>query len=117
MIYRFVSALGVLIVVASLACSSDSALGPRCGFGSPCAQGPISSLQFIPGKDSLLVGDRAQIVVRALDSTGTPVTNVSYQYASSNTRVATVDASGIVTALDNGVSILTLRAGAHHAHE
>ena len=117
MIYRFVSALGALIVIASLACSSDSALGPRCGFGNPCAQGPISSLQFIPGKDSLLVGDRAQIVVRALDSTGTPVTNVSYQYASSNTRVATVDASGIVTALDTGVSILTLSAGDKQAHD
>jgi alpha-tubulin suppressor-like RCC1 family protein len=117
MMYRLVGALGVLIVTASIACSSDSALGPRCGFGNPCAQGPISSLQFIPGKDSLLVGDRAQIVVRALDSTGTPITDVTYQYSSSNTRVATVDATGIVTALDTGVTILTLSAGDKQAHD
>jgi alpha-tubulin suppressor-like RCC1 family protein len=115
--YRFVRALSVSIVTISLACSSDSSLGPRCGLGNPCPQGPISSLQFIPGKDSLLVGDRAQIVVRALDSTGTPVTNVTFQYASSNTRVATVDNTGIVTALDTGITILTLTAGDKQAHD
>lgn len=115
--YRSARALSVFIVTIPLACSSDSTLGPRCGFGSPCPQGPISSLQFIPGKDSLLVGDRVRIVVRALDSTGAPVTDVSYQYASSNTRVATVDNGGVVTALDTGIAILTLSAGDKEAHD
>ncbi len=63
------------------------------------------------------MGDRARIVVRALDSTGALVTNATFAYSSSNTRVAIVDDSGIVTALDTGVSILTLSSGDKTAHD
>lgn len=114
---RAVRSLAFIAATLSLACSSDSLTGATCGFGSPCPAGPIASLQFIPGKDSLLVGDRARIVVRALDSAGAPVTNVPFQYSSSNTRVAVVDDSGIVTALDTGVTILTLSGGGKTAHD
>jgi alpha-tubulin suppressor-like RCC1 family protein len=101
----------------SLACSGDGLTSPHCGLGLPCENGPITSLEFIPGKDTLLVGDRARIVVRALDSAGAQVTNATFQYASSNTRVAVVDDSGIVTALDTGVTILTLSSDNKTAHD
>ena len=114
---RAVQSLVLFLAVLPLACSSDSLTSATCGLGNPCPQGPISSLQFIPGKDSLLVGDRARIIVHALDSTGSEVTNIQYQYSSSNTRVAVVDDSGIVTALDTGVTILTLTGGNKTAHD
>lgn len=115
--YRVVRLLAVILATASLACSSDSVLRPACGIGMPCASNGITRLEFIPGKDSLLVGERARIVVRALDSTGATIRDVSFTYASSNPSVATVDDSGIVTALDTGVSILTLSAGDKQAHD
>jgi len=115
--YRVGRILAAILGIVSLACSSDSLTSPKCGMGSPCPAGPISSLRFIPGKDSLLVGERARIVVRALDSAGAPITNVPFAYASSNTRVAIVDDSGVVTALDTGIAILNLRAGDKEAND
>jgi alpha-tubulin suppressor-like RCC1 family protein len=115
--YRVVRLQVVILAAVSLSCSSDGLTSPKCGMGNPCPPDRVTSLQFIPGKDSLLVGDRAQIIVRALDSAGAPMTDVPFQYASSNTGVATVDETGIVTALGTGVAILTLHAGDKEAHD
>jgi alpha-tubulin suppressor-like RCC1 family protein len=114
---RAVRSVVLVAATFSLACSSDGLTSPHCGLGLPCQTGPITLLEFIPGKDSLLVGDRARIVVRALDSAGATVTNATFAYSSANTRVAIVDDSGIVTALDTGVSILTLSSGDKTAHD
>jgi alpha-tubulin suppressor-like RCC1 family protein len=109
--HRVAWLLVLTLASITVSCSSDGVLGPPCGIGMPCPSDRITSLHFIPGKDTLLVGDRAQIVVSALDSTGAPVTDVPFTYTSSRPSVATVDQTGVVTALDTGVTVLTIAAG------
>lgn len=67
----------------------------------------LTALSVAPTSANLGVGGSVQLVPSAT-TVGTPA--VTYTYATSNAAVATVSASGLVTAVGNGTAIITTTA-------
>jgi hypothetical protein len=65
----------------------------------------VTSVSLSPASVSLSVGATQQLTPTILPSNAT---NKSVTYASNNTGVATVNASGLVTAISNGTAIITV---------
>lgn len=65
----------------------------------------VSSVSLSPGSATLAVGGTQQLTATVLPSNAT---NKSVSYASNNTGVATVNASGLVTAIANGTATITV---------
>ena len=58
------------------------------------------------------LGDTVRLGAEALDGNGNPVAGAEVGWSSSDTSVAVVDASGLVTAVANGAATVTATAGA-----
>jgi trimeric autotransporter adhesin len=57
------------------------------------------------------LGDTVQLVATADDPGGHPVAGASFTWSSDNASVATVDATGLVTAVKNGTANITAKVG------
>jgi alpha-tubulin suppressor-like RCC1 family protein len=100
--------------VLLLAGCKENGTGPTapCGLGSTCSgSAKLATLTLSPAFDTLLKGDKAQIVFAATNSSGAAVTGVTVSYKSSDTSVAKVDTSGLVSAVGVGASTITIAAG------
>jgi uncharacterized protein YjdB len=69
---------------------------------------PVASVQIIPGTVNLVVGGAQQLGTTVRDSLGNVLTGRTTRWASSNTAVATVSATGLVTAVAEGSATLTV---------
>ena len=65
----------------------------------------VTSVSLSPSSATLSVGSTQQLTATVLPSNAT---NKAVSYASNNTGVATVNASGLVTAISNGTAIITV---------
>ena len=65
----------------------------------------VTSVSLSPSSATLAVGGTQQLTPTVLPSNAT---NKAVSYASNNTGVATVNASGLVTAISNGTAIITV---------
>jgi uncharacterized protein YjdB len=65
----------------------------------------VASVSISPSSATLAVGGTQQLTPTVLPSNAT---NKAVSYASNNTGVATVNASGLVTAISNGTAIITV---------
>ncbi|WP_456312337.1 Ig-like domain-containing protein [Pseudomonas shirazensis] len=65
----------------------------------------VTSVSLSPASVSLAVGGTQQLTPTVLPSNAT---NKAVTYASNNTGVATVNASGLVTAISNGIATITV---------
>jgi uncharacterized protein YjdB len=74
-----------------------------------------ATLALIPALDTLALGDSLQLFAQAYDATGTPVTGVRYDFASSDGGVATVDSLGLVRAVAPGGARITVSAAGRQA--
>ena len=61
--------------------------------------------------EPLQLGEALQLSAEALDENGRPIPGVEFSWESSNTSVATVDATGLVTAVAAGTATITASAG------
>jgi uncharacterized protein YjdB len=68
---------------------------------------PVASVAVSPASSSLLVGQTAQLSVTTKDSAGNVLTGRAITWASSSTTVATVSATGLVTAKAAGSATIT----------
>ncbi len=93
----------------------ENGTGPTapCGLGSAAcsSSAQLATLTLSPAYDTLLKGDKAQIVFAATNSAGAAVTGITVTYKSSDTAVAKVDTSGLVTAVAAGASTISIAAG------
>lgn len=96
-----------------LGCAEGTGPTAPCGIGAPCSSVTLQSLTLTPKYDTLLVGDTAEIVFSATNSSGATVTSssIAVTYASSDTLVATVDTTGGVHAIGVGNTTLKVSAG------
>ncbi len=81
-------------------------------FTAMAVAGPVATL--VIGPASLTLGARGsthQLSGTALDAYGNPVAGAPISWSSSDTRVATVSTSGLVTAVGNGTVTITATAG------
>jgi len=84
--------------------------GATTGGGTTTPPGPATSVTVSPGTATMAPGETRQFSATARDANG-QVTQTTFTYSSTNTGVATVNASGLVTAVANGsTSIVALSA-------
>lgn len=68
---------------------------------------PVATVRLSPTSLDLFVGSSAQILAEPLDPLGGPLSDRPVSWASNNASVATVSATGLVTALAPGGAIVT----------
>ena len=68
---------------------------------------PVSSLQISPAVDAVVVGQTTQLTAVPRDSIGSPLPDRPVSWASSNSAIATVSASGLVVGAQAGVVTIT----------
>ncbi|HET7790726.1 MAG TPA: Ig-like domain-containing protein, partial [Gemmatimonadales bacterium] len=93
-----------LLGLLGSACSSEKVAGPPV----------VSAVIVTPGADTLVTFGRTRLFSGvAEDKNGNPVAGVALIWHSSNPNVATVDSTtGLVTAVGNGLSVISAQAGA-----
>ena len=71
-----------------------------------------TTIAVSPGSATLQsLAETVQLTAAVRDQNGQPISGVAIAWASSDPSVATVDASGLVTAVGNGVATMTATAG------
>jgi DNA/RNA endonuclease G (NUC1)/uncharacterized protein YjdB len=78
-----------------------------------CVAGPLDKVA-VTTPISVFVGATSQLAPEALDANDLPVTGATFSYASSDDAVATVSASGLVTAVSSSGSPATITVTAVH---
>ena len=68
---------------------------------------PVSSVAVTPPADTLAAGDTVRLAAEAYDAEGSVVAEATFSWSSSADSVATVDASGLVTARASGAATIT----------
>ena len=110
----------VLAVVAlAAACGGGDSGGPTAlpTVPDPSVMQPVVSVEVSsPAEPTALgeplqLGETLQLSVEALDENGQAVAGVEFSWESSNTSVATVDATGLVTGVAEGTATITASAG------
>src|SRR5207248_2849962 len=88
---------------------SDAGTHTVCNFtlGSGAPPAPVASVDVTPATASLPVGATVQLVATPRDVSGNPLPGRVVTWASSNTTVATVSASGLVTGKVAGTAAIT----------
>ena len=69
---------------------------------------PVASVQITPGTVNLVVGGTQQLSTTVRDSVNAALTGRIASWSSSNTAVASVSATGLVTAVSEGTATLTV---------
>ena len=95
---------GVAAGTATLTATSEGKNGTATVTVNPV---PVASVTVSPASSSLFVGQTAQLSVTTKDSAGNVLTGRAITWASSSTTVATVSATGLVTAKAAGSATLT----------
>ena len=70
------------------------------------APAPVASVTVIPDVLSLVASETAQLTAQAVDLAGTPLTGRTVVWSSSDTTVAGVSATGLVSARSQGAAIV-----------
>lgn len=97
-------ALAAVVTGWIIACSS----GGDGGTNPPDDQ--VASVSVSPPQAELTsVGETVSLTARALTSSGSEVTGVSFTWSSSNSTVASVSSTGVVTARSRGTTTITAR--------
>ena len=95
--------LSVLLIASVASCGSDStgATGPD-----------VASVAVTGSRSNVDVGKTLALTAIALDANGFPVSAVTYHWSSSNTAIATVNETGVVTGVAIGTATITAATGA-----
>jgi len=73
--------------------------------------GPVTKVEIIPKRASLVAGATSKLTAVARSSEGNPRGDASLTWSSSNSEIATVDAAGVVTAIAPGQATIIASAG------
>lgn len=108
-----INALGWLPARATLAGILSTLFAMGCGDGPTDSDEPlqIATVVVTSPIDTIFVRGRSvQLSAVARDASGTTLSGVQFTWVSSDTRVASVDASGLVNALQAGSATITATA-------
>jgi len=98
---RHLRAAAALLASCAAACSGSETTGPISNNAS------VASVTLVPGSAAFPTGGFVQFDVILRDASGNKLSGWPVTWSSSNTAVATVGGSGMVTGLTNGASTIT----------
>jgi alpha-tubulin suppressor-like RCC1 family protein len=103
----FLSTVPSLCVMTLFACGGEDTAGPTTENGAPT----VASVQVTPISDTLVsLGETVQLTAAARDASGNMISGRAFTWSSSNVSVATVSASGLVTAVADGAATISAAA-------
>ena len=105
-----VDASGLVTAVASGSATITATSGSASGSASVNVARQISAVTVTPDTASVVEGDTLRLAATATDADGQVVTGVAFAWASGDTAVAVVDASGLVTGIGAGRAQVTATA-------
>jgi uncharacterized protein YjdB len=107
--YAFRSEQSAATSLANLAIQAGSGTHTVCNFAitSSAPPVPVASVSVSPASASVTVGQTVQLTATPKDANGTALTGRVVTWASSNTAVATVNGSGLVTGVAAGSATIT----------
>ena len=107
-----VDASGQVTAAANGSATITATAGSASGTAMVTVAQEISTVAVTPAADTLgLVGDTVRLTAVATDANGHDVTVSEFSWSSSDTLVAVVDGSGLVTAAGNGSATITATRG------
>ena len=92
---------------AVISATSEGVSGSATMIVSAPSPAPVASVAVSLNSASLTVGQGTQAVVTLKDASGNTLSGRAIAFASSNTSVATISATGVVTAVSAGTSVIT----------
>lgn len=102
-----VSTTGVVTAVAPGTASITATSEGRSGSAQVTVQAPVATVAVAPATLTLLPGATGTLTATPQDAGGAPLSGRSITWASSNTAVATVSTTGVVTAVAPGQVLIT----------
>ena len=106
-----VDASGLVTAVANGAASVTATAGVASGSAAVTVMQSVGSATVSPAADTIAVGNTVKLAAEARDVRGHVVTGAEFSWASSDASVATVDASGLVRGIGEGMTAVTASAG------
>ena len=107
-----VGASGLVTAVANGAVTVTATAGSASASATVTVDQVVAAVAVDPAADTLLaLGDTLRLSAEALDANGHAVAGAELAWESSDPSVATVGASGLVTAVANGAVMVTAAAG------
>ena len=108
-----VDATGRVTAAANGMATVTATAGTASGSATVTVEQVVRAVTVSPAADTLLaLGDTVRLVAEAEDGNGHVMAGAEFSWASSDTLVAIVDATGLVTAAANGVAAVTATSGA-----
>jgi uncharacterized protein YjdB len=105
------NANGYWFCVTAVDAAGNSSEDDACNSYTPPAGTPtqpaVATVAISPAAASLAVGATQQLTATAKDASGTTISGKTFTWASSNTAVATVNSSGLVTGRAGGTATIT----------
>ena len=107
-----VDASGLVTAVANGTATITATAGEASGSATVTVAQVVSSVTVAPMEASIAaLGDTLRLTAEAIDANGHAVAGAEFSWGSSDDAVATVDASGLVTAVANGTATIAATAG------
>ena len=107
-----VDATGLATAVANGTATITATAGQASVSATLTVAQEVSSVTVAPAEANLAaLGDTLRLTAQAFDANGHAVTGADFLWESSDEAVATVDATGLVTAVANGTATITATAG------
>ena len=107
-----VDASGLVTAAGNGTATITASAGSASGSAVVTVMQSVASVEVSPSVDELTVlGQTVQLTAEAFDENGHAVAGAEFSWESSDVAVATVDASGLVTAAGNGTATITASAG------
>ncbi|HEX4932333.1 MAG TPA: Ig-like domain-containing protein, partial [Gemmatimonadaceae bacterium] len=107
-----VTQAGVITAIAVGATAITASSGGQFATAALTVTPNVASIDLTLGQNPMIVGAQAQATATAKDAGGAVVPGASISFSSSNTSVATVSASGTVTAVTVGTTNIIATSGA-----
>ena len=105
-----VSASGLVTAAGNGSATINATAGGVSGTATVTVAQEVSAVTVSPATDTLVRGDTLRLAAEATDANGNGVAGVQFAWTSSDTLVAVVDASGLVTAVREGEAETTATA-------
>ncbi len=106
-----VNAVGLVTARNNGTATITAAAGSVSGTATVTVAQRVATVTVTPPVDTLVVGAAAQLMAEAADANGHAVAGAEFSWASGDTSVVAVDATGMVTGVAEGTATITATAG------